>query len=249
MTNFDYYKAENLEEAYNLYNELDHVYYYAGGTELVTTIRKGKLNVDALIDIKGIDGITEINKDSLGACVTLNDLEQCQMLSDVASRIADHTVRNAITLGGNVCGRLPYKEMILPLLAMDATVEVYTNEGLKTYPVEEIFDKRFKIKPEDIVYKFHYKEAASYFYHRIEESTEVDYPLLTILIAKRSDSYFVGYSALSAAPVYKTFKSLDLNELTDYFSKLASPCTRCTVEYKIHLLKDVLTKALEVFND
>lgn len=253
MTNFDYYKPDNKSEAYNLYMDLkNHVYYYAGGTELVTTMRKGKMKVDALIDLKGIEGIKDLKKGELGACVSLNDLEvvQCQMLSDVAFKIADHTVRNAITLGGNVCGRLPYKEMILPLLAMNAEVEIVTAEGLVRSPVESIFDKRFLLKPGEFVYKFYYEQKElKFFYERVVESTTVDYPVMTLLAVKRASDYFVGFSGLSAVPVYETFEVLDFDQLTEYFSKFVKGNMRSCDEYRIHLMKDVFRKALEVFND
>ena len=59
-----------------------------------------------------------------GACLTLNEAAGAGAIPAAGGGVcgvADHTVRNSITLGGNIAGRLPYREAVLPFLLADAT--------------------------------------------------------------------------------------------------------------------------------
>jgi CO/xanthine dehydrogenase FAD-binding subunit len=84
-----------------------------------------------VIDIKEISECRSAARQGeqvvLGAALSLNEVVDSKLfplLSATCRRIADHTVRNRLTLGGNICGRLPYREAGLPLLVAGAQVEI-----------------------------------------------------------------------------------------------------------------------------
>ena len=108
---FEYLRPESLTEAITSYQQLHQEglqpIYYAGGTEIVTFCRAGKMRPDAVIDVKCIPECRILETDGdvviCGAALPLNAIiiwNGFPLLSEVAQAIADHTVRNRLTLGG-----------------------------------------------------------------------------------------------------------------------------------------------------
>jgi 4-hydroxybenzoyl-CoA reductase subunit beta len=88
--------------------------YVAGGTDLVVNMRRGINNPDLLIDLSGIDELTEIKSDgrgvTIGAGVTIAALarnaaiaSQYRALAQAAAAIAGPGHRTMATVGGNLC--------------------------------------------------------------------------------------------------------------------------------------------------
>jgi xanthine dehydrogenase FAD-binding subunit len=106
----------------------------AGGTDLMVQLRSGKLragpvlmNIRHLPELKGIaeaDGVVRI-----GALVTITELlasplvrARLGLLWQACDHFASDQIRNAGTLGGNICNASPAGDTLVPLLALDATV-------------------------------------------------------------------------------------------------------------------------------
>ena len=144
MISFDvrYLQPETLDEAVQAWQE-EHAAgreprYLAGGTEILTMARDNRLRPGALIDLKRIPETTALETAAAGtvgagatlrygACVSLNEVSEAPrfpLLSAACGRVADHTVRNSITLGGNICGMLPYREAVLPFLVGDGSAVI-----------------------------------------------------------------------------------------------------------------------------
>lgn len=167
--------------------------YYSGGTEIVTLARDGKLTPTALIDTKLIEqtrGISIGNRRlRIGAGTSLTDAVESNalpLLSKAAGRIADRTVRNSITIGGNIMGMLPYREAVLPFLVFDGDVEIAGPDGMRTVPIAEVFKYRMKLADGEFVVAFGVDESAvraPIFYRRREKDPRVDYPLVTLAAA------------------------------------------------------------------
>ena len=114
---------------------------YAGGAELILLLRYGMVHADYLINIKGIDGLSEIGWDGrtvqIGATVTHRRLEtdslireRLPLLADAESRIANIRVRNQGTLGGNLCFNDPHSDPGTTLLLHEAEVVLARKDGL-----------------------------------------------------------------------------------------------------------------------
>lgn len=147
---FDYYKPDSVNEAVKMYKDLSDkgksVIYYAGGTEIISRARLNKMLFNAVIDIKGIPecNTLEFRDDKLiiGSAVTLTRISDSRLfpfLSAICRRSANHTVRDKITIGGNICGKTPYKEALLPLLFSDSEVIIAGIKGNKTRPIKQVF--------------------------------------------------------------------------------------------------------------
>src|SRR5690625_2820381 len=198
---FQYYGPQSIEEAVNAFEELEKnnlsPIYYGGGTEIVTQARKETLSIGAVIDIKHIPECLEHKEDDneliFGGALTLTDIIEKNLfplLSKVSRPIADHTVRNQLTLGGNICGRLPYREALLPLLVVDTQVVLAGPEGMRTLPINEVYDNRFLLKKGEFVVQVRVPKKATTFLHfnsRRAKHSKVDYPLSHIVAVKNKD--------------------------------------------------------------
>ena len=79
---FEYYKPETIEDATNLFCELDRLgkkpIYYGGGTEFISMARMHNIYTEAVIDIKGIPecNVYGLDKNQLiiGSAVTLTNI-------------------------------------------------------------------------------------------------------------------------------------------------------------------------------
>ena len=106
----------------------------AGGTDLMVQLRSGKLragpvlmNIRHLPELQGIgeaEGVVRI-----GALVTISELlasplvrARLGLLWQACDHFASDQIRNAGTLGGNICNASPAGDTLVPLLALDATV-------------------------------------------------------------------------------------------------------------------------------
>jgi CO/xanthine dehydrogenase FAD-binding subunit len=82
----------------------------------------------------------------LGACVTVSDLlrspevaEHGASLADSARVFAGQMVRNTATVAGNIACGSPAADLVPPLLALDADVELTSKSGRRVVPLAEYF--------------------------------------------------------------------------------------------------------------
>ena len=108
----------------------------AGGTDLMpqshagrVTLKRGLLNVRRVPELHRIeraDGAIRI-----GALCTITELmrdplvrEHFAILADACDHFASDQLRNAATIGGNVCNASPAGDTLVPLLVLDAEAEL-----------------------------------------------------------------------------------------------------------------------------
>jgi aerobic carbon-monoxide dehydrogenase medium subunit len=117
---------------------------YAGGTELLIVMKERLAHFSHLIDIKRIPGLKEIAFDaerrelSIGAVATHRDLERSAVvrerfpaLSDLEAAVANIRVRNAGTIGGNLCFAEPHSDPATLLTALDAQLTLTSTSGTR----------------------------------------------------------------------------------------------------------------------
>ncbi len=109
---------------------------FAGGTDVLPQTRAGArefqptlVNINRLDELRGVaesDG-----KIRIGALTTITDMLESDVLKQSAGVVvqaadcfASGQVRNAATIGGNICNASPAGDMIVPLLLLDAEVEL-----------------------------------------------------------------------------------------------------------------------------
>jgi carbon-monoxide dehydrogenase medium subunit len=139
---------------------------YAGGAELILLLRYGMVHAEYLINIKGIDGLSEIGWDGrtvqIGATVTHRRLEtdplireRLPLLADAESQIANIRVRNQGTLGGNLCFNDPHSDPGTALLLHEAEVILANKDGLRQIPLSDFLSGMYStaLEPGELLQK------------------------------------------------------------------------------------------------
>ncbi len=128
----------------------------AGGTDLLPRWSKGVVKQpDALVslkDVEGINGIARINGEvRVGALATMSEIasdpiirDAAPVLANAAGRIACPQVRNRATIGGNLCNASPAADTAVPLILLDAVLDIAAWNGSSLTAREVPVTKFFK---------------------------------------------------------------------------------------------------------
>ncbi len=237
---FEYYRPETYEEALEIFEEKSkegkNPLYYNGGTETVTYARKKIVNTGALIDIKAIPECLVFSEDGdkivYGSALSLNEIVEktsFKLMGNVSRKIADHTVRNRLSLGGNICGRLFYREAILPIMVADGTAVIAGREGIRRIPVLEFFDKKINLKSGELLLQIEIDKkyiSLPQYNERKEKQGKVDYPLFHVVALKEGDDMRFAFSGICAYP----FRSLELEKVLNDKTKSFEERAKYVVE-------------------
>ena len=133
-----YLKPDSIEQASNLlkeHNERARV--IAGGTGIYEVAHRGLLSdVEALIDISGLDlSYMRIEQGALhiGACMTMTSManskelqsrKELAIILDALQAIEPLQVKNVATIAGAICTALPFFDLPVALMAVNASVLV-----------------------------------------------------------------------------------------------------------------------------
>lgn len=222
---FDYYRPDSIDEAVKTFEKLEsqgkQPIFYSGGTEIISFARKNDLYTNAVIDIKGIPecNIYEFQDGKLiaGAAITLthtSEINLFPLLSKTSSGVADHTIRNKVTLGGNICGRIIYREAVLPFLLCDSIVVIAGRNGVRFVSINQVFDKKLQFeRGEFLVQLITEKSYIGLPYISIKKTKleEIDYPLVTISALKDDRGIRIAFSGAVPFPFRSLIVEDDLN--------------------------------------
>lgn len=223
---FDYYKPETIQEATLLYADLNKKgkkpLYYSGGTEIISMARAFNRYTEAVIDIKGINECKVINKKdnilTIGSAVTLTRIAEenlFPLLSLAVKRIADHTVQDKITLGGNIAGTIIYHEAVLPLLICDSKIIIANSSAIREVFLKDIFDKKISLNEGDLIVNIAIEERflqLPYLHVKRTKSDKIDYPLMTIAALKDDRRIKIAFSGVCDYPFRSSLIEHYLND-------------------------------------
>jgi CO/xanthine dehydrogenase FAD-binding subunit len=212
--NFLYHRPASLAEAVAAYAQADRdgrkPAYLAGATEITTFCRTGRMQPGALVDLKHIPECRARGADGndlvYGAALTLNEVieDGSFPLLRQASVIVDHTVRNRLTLGGNIAGMLPYREAVLPLLLADAAARLAGPAGERAVPLAEVFSERLLLAPGEMLAQIRVPKAMAsrpWFYRRRVRKGRFDYPLVTACFLQAGGALRMAISGALGFPL------------------------------------------------
>ncbi|XJZ28813.1 FAD binding domain-containing protein [Bacillota bacterium Lsc_1132] len=223
---FEYYKPVSVKEAVELFQRLDlqgkQPMYFSGGTELITLGRINLTYTEAVIDIKEIREMHAVERSDdelvLGAALPLTriaELNPFPLLSHVANEIADHTAREKITLGGNVCARIFYREAALPFLLGGSQVVIAGSEGLKRASFNELFSEQLQLGRGELLVQFITDKnwiEAPFFAVKRRQQWNTGYPLITIATVKIGGKLRVAISGFCPFP----FRSVEAETILNH---------------------------------
>lgn len=271
---FVYCRPNTLTEAYAAFIQLQaegkNPMYYAGGSEIITMSRAGSIGPGAVIDIKRIPEcmLLSVGYESLhiGAACTLNQIKESKLyplLSLACGRIADHTNQCRITLGGNLCGTIIYRETCLPLLLSDATITLLGNQGLRTVPFQRVFTGRMERAPDELVVQLHVPSwalQASHYHVKRTTNEKIDYPLVSMAAMQVNSQLRLAFSGICSYPFRSLVMEAVINDTSLSCDKRTEKAVRLlpepaytdvegSGEYRMFVFKNILQSLLEELSD
>ena len=262
---FSYHHPDSVAEAVASYRRLERAglepVYYGGGTEIITLARQGQLRTGAVIDLKGVPECRALTcRDGsvlLGAGLTLAEVGErggWAPLAEAVGRIADHTSRCRITLGGNLAGQLPYREAVLPLLLVDTVAVVAGDGGLRRVRLADVFRGSLRLAPGTFLAQLEVPLDEADGPHFASKRTRldwVDYPLLTLVGVRAGGRVRMAFSGLCGHPFRDPAMERDLQagRIEDAIGHIPGPVVddlHGSADYRRHVLAGTLHDALEV---
>lgn len=139
----------SLREASDFLIKNDPSIAYAGGTEIIILRDKGLLLDHTLVLITSL-GLNFIDHDSekitIGATTTINEIESNPFLRETvpvltmaAKELGSLQLRTTATIGGNLCAAVPCADTAVPLLVLNASVEISNSDGTSVIPIDQFF--------------------------------------------------------------------------------------------------------------
>lgn len=268
--NFIYYRPDSLKEAADIFLALQsqgkEAVYYAGGSEIISMCRTGSIQPEAVIDIKNIPECKLLSVENevlhIGSVCTLNQISESKLFPLIrlaCGRIADHTNQCRITLGGNLCGTIIYRETSLPLLLSDSDITLYGPEGERTAPFSSVFNERMNMKPGEMIVQVHvpiWALSARYSHIKKTANEKIDYPLISVSALWKDENIRIGFSGLCSYPFRSEQIENALNDLTKPVEERVKQAVGLlpipahadaegSGEYRIFVLRNTLHELLE----
>jgi carbon-monoxide dehydrogenase medium subunit len=133
----------------------DNAKVYAGGTELLLAMKEGLVHYERLINVKKL-GLNQVSADNgtlnIGALCTHHELENSALLQQrlpalvkLEQNVANVRVRQAGTIGGNLCFAEPHADPGTLLMALGATMVADKGASKREILVENFFVDAFEI--------------------------------------------------------------------------------------------------------
>ena len=149
MSRYDYHQPRSLDEAFRLKKTIPESLYISGGTDLMVRIKKRELRPQALISLRSIPNLSGVKNGKIiqiGAMTSISDFlkntllhEKFPVLLDAAKALGSVQIRNAATIGGNLCNGSPAADMAPPLLVLEAKVRLQSAQKSQVIPLEKFF--------------------------------------------------------------------------------------------------------------
>jgi CO/xanthine dehydrogenase FAD-binding subunit len=165
MSDVKYYLSpRSLDDAVRAMADGD-VTVFCGGTDLTPQTEAGvREYAGTLMNIRRIDGLSGIDSIDdqirIGALTTVTEIMNDPLINELAPVLvqagdwfASDQLRNVASIGGNICNASPAGDMIIPLLVLDAAVELasWQDGAVQTrlVPLDEFFTAPGKTVKQD----------------------------------------------------------------------------------------------------
>jgi xanthine dehydrogenase FAD-binding subunit len=125
----------------------------AGGTDLMIQGKADKSKYEpTLMNVRHIAEMRDVSIEGdalqIGALTTITDLltdeiitKHLPVLADMADKFASNQIRNAGTVGGNICNASPAGDSLVPLLMYEAEAVLVSSKGRRKVPLAEFFTR------------------------------------------------------------------------------------------------------------
>lgn len=122
----------------------------AGGTNLLSYIKTGRIRTGLLIDITRLDELKTVREHNgvvvLGAGLTISELmahpivrDRLPCFAEALTLFGNPLIRNRATLGGNIADASPIADTAPILMVLDASVNLVSARGERSVPLYDFF--------------------------------------------------------------------------------------------------------------
>jgi len=147
---FDYVRAQTLDEALTLLAQSEDAKILAGGHSLIPAMKLRLAQPQLLIDIGRISDLAYIREEDgqirIGAMTTHYQMESsellkqiCPLLPECAAHIGDVQVRNKGTIGGSLAHSDPAGDWPAAIVALGAELVAASSNGERTIKADDFF--------------------------------------------------------------------------------------------------------------
>jgi len=231
MKKFDYLKPKTLEEALSLLAQHGKkAKLIAGGTDVIVMIKQKAISPEALISLRGIPGLDQIQYDGtlrIGGMVTHRALEKSELIRKEFSALADAVdalgsiqIRNVATIGGNICTAAPSADTATPLLVLGTQIKIKSLKEERMVPIEEFFRgpgetilKKGEIVTEFVIPKPLPNTGSAYWKH--QRRLALDLPILGVSTLLTLDKGTVSCSDMlcTTSPISSILHTMEQDQL------------------------------------
>ena len=151
LPEFDYIRAETIEQVSELLKNGKPSRLLMGGTDVFVQMRDGAFSPAILVDVKHLPGMQSIQKTGnkglrIGAAVDLNTLaghpevvKSFPLLAEAAQSVASYQLRSRATMGGNLCNASPAADTAPAALVLEAILVAQGSNGERRIPAHDFF--------------------------------------------------------------------------------------------------------------
>src|SRR5919106_2320374 len=179
---FDYVRANTLDEALSLLAQNEDAKVLAGGHSLIPAMKLRLAQPPLLVDISRNKDLTYIREEDsqirIGAMTTHYQIESsdllkniCPLLPDCASHIGDMQVRNKGTIGGSVAHGDPAGDWPAAIIALNAEMVATSKNGDRTIKADDFFVDMLTtaLEPGEILREIRIAKPGGRFAHAYEK--------------------------------------------------------------------------------
>ena len=227
MTEIEHYLAPtSLDQALECLKDGEATI-LAGGTDLTPQSQAGRIKFKrTLMNVRRVPELIGIARQGgdicIGALTSITELlesplvqQQLPVLADACNHFASDQIRNAATLGGNICNASPAGDTLIPLLVLDARVELASKAKgrlhWRSLPLKEFFTGPGKTKraPNELLIgvRIPLPEAGRVaYFHKLGTRPALDISTISVGIAGtlkdgRLSNVRVAFGAVAPTPV------------------------------------------------
>lgn len=179
MRKFTFLTPNSLSEALLLLREhAGRIKPIAGGTDLMVELRGGDEKLDSMdyaLDLTVLPELRSISLEngflSIGAMATHDEIAHspivrsaAAMLAEASASVGAQQIRNAATIGGNVCNAAVAADTLSPLAALDARVTLLSVSGARELPLAEFILGAGKtaLQPDELLTKISFSPLSGW---------------------------------------------------------------------------------------
>ncbi len=122
----------------------------SGGTDVIPQLRRNDLDIEILVDITRLPHMKNIRQEAgkiiIEGLVTHSQVDSsslvrkhAEILSKGAGSLGSPQIRNIATVAGNLVSGHPAADTSIPLLALNASVTIVSQNGERCVPLSEFF--------------------------------------------------------------------------------------------------------------